>query len=141
MNAPLFERDFWIGLKSFRMTRFGIWTGLCFATLAGWCCSLRAAGVTVITHGYDSDADGWVRTMADEIPSYYWFQGTNFTTYKIKLTTDGTQYYYQWSRTNGSPPSLMDSGEIIVKLDWSQMAGGLTAPYDISTYDVAWVAS
>ena len=78
--------------------------------------------------------------MADDIPNYYRFPGTNFTTYKLTLTTDGSYYYYQWSRTNGSAPATTDSGEIIVKLDWSQMAGG-TAPYDISTYDVAQVAS
>ena len=78
--------------------------------------------------------------MADEITNYYRFPGTNFTIYKITLTTDGSNYYYQWLRANGSPPSATDSGEIIVKLDWSQMAGGPSAPYDISTYDVAGVA-
>jgi hypothetical protein len=102
--------------------------------------SSLATGVTIITHGYDSNADDWVRGMADQIPNYYRFPGTNFTTYKLTLTTDGTYYYYQWARTNGSAPAVTDSGEIIVKLDWSQMAGG-TALYDISTYDVAGVAS
>jgi hypothetical protein len=102
---------------------------LCFAT-----------GVTIITHGYNSSADDWVRGMADEIPNYYRFPGTNFTTYKLTLTTDGTYIYYQWARTNGSMPAAIDSGEIIVKLDWSQMAGG-TALYDISTYNVAQAAS
>ena len=106
-------------------------------------CSTKAAGVTIITHGYDGDVTGWIAAMADQIPNYYSFPGTNFTTYTITLTTDGNgNYYYQWARTNGSP-SVTDSGEIIVKLDWSQMAGGLDPyePYDISTYTVAQVAS
>ena len=99
-----------------------------------------AAGVTIIAHGYNSDANGWVTAIADEITNYYRFPGTNSTIYTITLTTDGSNYYYQWQRANGSPPSATDSYEIIVKLDWSQMAGGLSAPYDISTYDVAGVA-
>ena len=100
-----------------------------------------AAGVTVITHGYGGNADGWVAAMAKDIPHYRSFPGTNFTIYKITLTTDGTDYFYQWGPTNATPPAATDSGEIIVKLDWSQMAGGTSADYDISTYDVAWIAS
>lgn len=109
--------------------------------------STRAAGVTIITHGYDGDATGWITSMADQIPTY--FNGghpglsTNFTIYTIALTTDGSNYYYQWERDSGSSPSNTDTGEIIVKLDWSQMSGGLDPyePYDISTYTVAAVVS
>ncbi len=61
------------------------------------------AGVTLITHGYGGNADGWVSAMADEIPNYYSFPGTNFTTYDIALTTDGTTISYQLLSTNGSP--------------------------------------
>jgi hypothetical protein len=118
--------------------------GLLFWLVVAIPCSLEAAGVTVITHGFDSDADGWVAAMADEITNYHSFPGTNWTTYKITLTTDGTDYYYQSERDSGGSPLSADSGEIIVKLDWSQMAGTtdiLDDPYDRSTYIVAGVAS
>ncbi|HZI32664.1 MAG TPA: hypothetical protein VFF11_09990, partial [Candidatus Binatia bacterium] len=103
-------------------------------------CLSGAAGVTVITHGYNGDVNGWITGMAGQMTNYAGFPGTNSTTYKLTLTTDGTNIYYQWSRLSGGTPASTDSGEIIVKLDWSQMAGG-SAPYNISTYDVATAAS
>src|SRR5450631_833357 len=83
----------------------------------------NAAGVTIITHGFDGNVDGWITGMANEITNYPGFPGTNSTTYIITLTTDGTSIYYQWSRVAGATPTNTVSGEIIVKLDWSQMAG------------------
>jgi hypothetical protein len=87
----------------------------------------KAAGVTIITHGADGDVTGWVSAMADSIPAYFQNRhpgfGTNFTVYTLVLTTDGKgNYFYQWSRDSGGPPTDTDTGEIIVKLDWSQMA-------------------
>jgi hypothetical protein len=99
-----------------------------------------ATGVTIITHGYDGNVNGWISGMAGRIPFYSRFPGTNFTIYTVTLTTDGNNnYFYQWQTTN-SAPSATDSGEIIVKLDWSQMAGG-SGTYNISTLDVAVIAS
>jgi hypothetical protein len=101
---------------------------------------LNAAGVTVITHGYNGNVDGWVTGMANQMTNHPAFPGTNATVYKLALTTDGTSFSYQWTRQAGAAPTNTDSGEIIVKLDWSQMAGG-SAPYNIGTYQVAAAAS
>ena len=107
--------------------------------LAGAAPSGLATGVTLITHGFNANADDWVRIMANNIPNYDLFPGTNYTIYKITLTADGN---YQWSRTNGSAPTLTDSGQIIIKLDWRQMAGIIFPPSGgSSTYDVAQIAS
>ncbi len=100
----------------------------------------KAAGVTIITHGFGGNVDGWISGLASRLTNYPGFPGTNSTTYKLTLTTDGTSIFYQWSRVAGTSPTNTDSGEIIVKLDWSQMAGG-GAAYNISTYKVAAAAS
>jgi hypothetical protein len=79
--------------------------------------------------------------MADEIPIYFQsrYPGlTNLTIYTLSLTYSNNQYYYGWHRDSGDSPTNTNTGEIIVKLDWSQLAG--IAP-SFSTYDVAWVAS
>jgi len=99
------------------------------------CCAM---GVTLITHGYAGNVDGWVTGMADRVPAYQRFPGTNSTCYTIEITSSGGNYYFTTTRVGGDAPASTGSGEIIVKLDWSTLAGGL---FPDSTYDVGWATS
>ena len=91
------------------------------------------AGVTIITHGLNGNVDGWITGMADQIPNYYRFPGTNFTCYELSFYYSGGYYYLTNSRVCGSQPLAPESGEIIVKLDWRDLADG----YSYDTYQVA----
>jgi len=93
----------------------------------------RGGGVTVITHGLNGNADGWVTGMADQINNNAAFPGTNYTIYKLYYYYSGGNYIPTTVRLAGSQPSSTDSGEIIVALDWSQLADGNS----FNTYQIA----
>jgi hypothetical protein len=92
------------------------------------------AGVTVITHGLNGNVDGWVTGMANSVPNYFRFPGTNFTCYQMFFFESGGFYYLTANRVAGSHPTTPESGEIVVKLDWRDLAAGGDS-YD--TYQVA----
>ena len=108
--------------------------------------STKAAGVTIITHGFEDDTSfpTWVAAMADQMPTYFHdrFPGvnTNFTTYRLVITHSGSSYYFSSSRTNGSSPFTTGAGEIVIELDWSSLSGHLSDSY-ASTYNVGWAVS
>jgi len=95
----------------------------------------NGGGVTVITHGLNGNADGWVTGMADQIPAYYRFPGTNYTFYKLYFVPNGGGYNLTWARLGGVSPSATASGEIIVAFDWSQLSDGNS----YNTYQIATV--
>jgi hypothetical protein len=108
-------------------------------------CAMKAAGVTIITHGFEESYPTWVTAMADDIPNYYQgrFPGldTNFATYRLTITgADGTFSYDPPSRENGKPPPATESGEIVIELDWSALSGDLEDA-TTSTYEVAYFVS
>ena len=92
-----------------------------------------AGGVTLITHGLNGDVDGWVTGMATNIPNYERFPGTNFTCYEMYFYASGGSYYLTADQVGGSAPADTDSGEIVVKLDWRQLADGNS----YNTYQIA----
>ena len=104
--------------------------------------STKAAGVTIITHGYESSPiyPTWITAMADSIPNYPSFPGTSFSTYRITFSYNNGSYIASPLLINGSAPSNTDSGEIILELDWSQVSGDLNDSF-ASTYGVGWAVS
>jgi hypothetical protein len=91
------------------------------------------AGVTIITHGLNGNVDGWITGMANAIPQYPAFFGTNFSGYQMSFSNNGAGYYLVNSGVAGSPATTPESGEVIIKLDWRNLADGDS--YD--TYQVA----
>ena len=92
-----------------------------------------SAGVTIITHGLNGNTDGWVKGMAERIPHYERFVGTNHSTYHVYFVSSGSSYLLTAARDAGSEPLSPESGEIILKLDWRQLADGNS----YNTYQVA----
>ena len=94
---------------------------------------VHGAGVTVITHGLNGNADGWVTGMASQIPNYPTFPGSSYSIYKVYYYYSGGSYIPTWVRLGGNQPNSTDSGEIIVAFDWSQLADGSS----FNTYQIA----
>ncbi len=86
--------------------------------------------MTIITHGFNGNVTDWIIPMASQIVNYDRFPGTNYTCYVMSVAGD---YSVTQSRIGGVSPLLTDSGEILIKLDWSQLADAIGN----STTDVA----
>jgi hypothetical protein len=100
---------------------------LLFARAAG------AAGVTVITHGYNGNVTDWVIPMAEAMTGYAAFPGATSACYRISITENGSgQMVASATFLGGVAPATSDSGEILIKLDWSTIADG-----SVSTTTVA----
>ncbi len=84
-----------------------------------------AAGVTIITHGLNGNVDGWVSGMATNLSNRPGFRGTNFSCYNMTFVpAGGGGFNLTSTRTAGSAPTNPESGEVIIKLDWSDLADG-----------------
>ena len=113
-----------------------LWCAVAFG-LAGPGPLLRGAGVTVITHGFNSDITSWIIPMAGRITAYGTFPGTNSTCYALSITKSGSTYTATPSLIAGVPPLTSESGEIIIKLDWSTIDTTL----GVSTVNIATAAA
>src|SRR5450432_3568341 len=85
--------------------------------------SVAAAGVTIITHGFASNVTDWIIPMAGKVGGYPGFPGATYSCYEISITRNGSgQYVTAATLIAGTAPLLTDSGEIVVKLDWSTLS-------------------
>lgn len=81
-------------------------------------------GVTVITHGFNGNVEDWIIPMTEAVSGHPSFRGTSVSCYEISITRNGSgQYVAAATFLGGLAPTLTDSGEILVKLDWSALAG------------------
>jgi hypothetical protein len=94
---------------------------------------IHSAGVTIITHGFSGNADGWVLGMGQRIPSYYRFPGTNVICYEVTASYNGG-FVVTSRKLAGGHPTNDSNAEIVIKLDWGPLAGFFDQ-YD--TYEVA----
>ncbi len=86
--------------------------------------SVIAGGVTIITHGFNSNVTDWIIPMAEKVGEYPGFPGATYSCYVISITRNGSgQYVASATLKNETPPLLTDSGEMLVKLDWSTLSG------------------
>jgi len=91
---------------------------------------MRAAGLTLITHGLNGNVDDWVIAMADRMTDYSRFPGRSFACYEIYFTLSNSIYVPAWRRLGGDAPPSTDSAEIFVKLDWRQLANNNYSTYE-----------
>src|SRR6266850_6266838 len=88
--------------------------------------TVLAGGVTLITHGFNGNVTDWVIPMADKIPAYRTFPGTNVSEYQISITRSGSTYSLTQTFLDGVLPAASDSGEILIALDWSTLSADAT---------------
>src|SRR4051794_8403870 len=96
------------------------------------------AGVTILTHGYQGDVNGWISKMSDDIVARAG-GASHATAYTMKVGENSKQRLAVLSLTRDRGSSDYQStstGEVVVKLDWSSISGG-----GESTTEVAGVVS
>ncbi|HEX8325491.1 MAG TPA: calcium-binding protein [Tepidisphaeraceae bacterium] len=96
------------------------------------------AGVTLITHGYNGNVDGWVATAAEDVQERAGgSKAASIATMTVAENSKGrlavTDFANDRNQTNYR---VTTAGELIVKLDWSDVSGG-----EYTTQDVAGVVS
>lgn len=103
------------------------------------------SGVTLITHGMMADASHWVAGMAAAIAQRADLSNNDFTIYTMRVTDPnhaGSALSVTINRNSGPlPTAASKSPEILLLLDWSDMAGSILGGYSRPTPDVAYAVA
>lgn len=110
---------------------------LAVAALGAGLLRVMAGGVTLITHGFNSDVDSWIVPMQERVAQYSGLSPTNTACYEITITQNGQgQYVSAATFLSGTNPLAAASGEILIKLNWSTLSG-LGGPSTITVANAA----
>lgn len=103
----------------------------------------QANRVTVITHGFGANVDEWIVPMANRMANYTAFWGTASSCYEINVSSNGGAFVVTSEFLDGVAANSSDSGNIFIKLDWSDVAGYFNSivDYDPAQFDVSQIAS
>jgi len=108
--------------------------------LLGWLLGAangHSAGVTLVTHGFNGNVTDWVIPMVGAMAASDRLPGTNSSCYEISFTTNGQGGFIAVAqRIGGVAPLAGDSGEIFIKLDWSDYATGSHSTLEIASWTV-----
>jgi hypothetical protein len=77
-----------------------------------------AGGVTLITHGFNSDVASWIIPMQDRVARYGVLSPSNISCYEITIIENAQgQYVAAATFLSGTSPVTATSGEILLKLN------------------------
>jgi hypothetical protein len=97
-----------------------------------------ADGVTIMTHGFNSGTTSWIEGMLNAfwINPNFQPQWSEITEYTIHVRKNSGGLYTSTDSRLGTSPLVADSGEIVIRLDWSDVDGGFLEPTE-STGEIA----
>jgi hypothetical protein len=104
---------------------------------------LLLSGVTLITHGHMSGTGGWVSGMAGAIADRIDGDSAEYTLVLTEDSNDLPNGFDLIAEDITLTYDIVDSGEVIIKVDWSAMTTGLldfgTSTTDVGYYLADWL--
>jgi beta propeller repeat protein len=91
-----------------------------------------ADGVTIITHGWGGETTSWIEGMLNAIWGNFPPQWNEITEYTIHVRENSGGLYIGVDSRLGTNPLVADSGEIVIRLSWSDVSTGSRSTGEIA---------